>query len=281
MNSGLRVYFTGLDEHNVGRVGYVELNPSDPRQLLRETQRPVLDIGPPGAFDDCGVNASSAVVDGSQVYLYYIGWQRTERVPYMLFTGVAVSGDGGEHFERVQRTPVLDRTPAEPFSRSAPCVRRDEQLWRAWYWSCTEWTREESAKTAPWIHYNNVIRYAESADGINWQSVGDPCVIPEGDDYSVGRPWVIVDRDVFRMWFSIRSRKEPYRIGYAESQDGIRWRRDDAAAGIARSTEGWDSEMIAFPCVVALGAEYYMFYNGNGNGRTGFGVAVLDGGSLN
>jgi len=41
----LRVYVQCRDEHGVGRVGYVDLDPSDPRRVIRESEATVLDIG--------------------------------------------------------------------------------------------------------------------------------------------------------------------------------------------------------------------------------------------
>jgi hypothetical protein len=268
----VRVYVTGLDEARFGRVGYVDVDASDPTSVRHVSPEPVLDLGPLGAFDDSGVNASAVVPGpGASRRLYYIGWQRAERVPYMLFTGLAESPDGARPFERVSPVPVLDRTPEEPFSRSAPCVLAEGAGFRAWYWSCERWTRD-----GDWVHYNNVIRTAVSADGVRWESDPKPCVVPGGDDYSVGRPWVVRDPDAYRMWYSIRSRTQPYRLGYAESADGVRWVRRDDAVGLDRSADGWDSEMVCFPCVVDAGGRRLMFYNGNRHGATGFGVAVLD-----
>jgi hypothetical protein len=76
------------------------------------------------------------------------------------------------------------------------------------------------------------------------------------------------------MWYACRG--ETYRIGYAESADGLSWKRHDAQAGIDVSEEGWDSEMIAYPWVFDHGGRRYMLYNGNGYGETGIGLAVLD-----
>jgi hypothetical protein len=121
-----------------------------------------------------------------------------------------------------------------------------------------------------------VIRHATSEDGISWRTHPEVCLEPDlPDEYAVGRPSVIRDKDGYRMWYSIRSFRRLYAIGYAESEDGIHWRRDDAAAGIEKSTEGWDSEMICYPFVVDINGERIMFYNGNGRGITGFGYAVL------
>jgi len=76
------------------------------------------------------------------------------------------------------------------------------------------------------------------------------------------------------MWYSYRGTS--YRIGYAESDDGRAWRRQDGLAGIDVSADGWDSEMIEYPFVFLHRGQHFMLYNGNDYGRTGFGLAVLD-----
>lgn len=272
LGNTIRIYFAGLDERQHGRVGYITVDASAPTTIVDVGAEPVLDVGVLGAFDDAGVNASCIVNHGGRKRLYYIGWQRTLGVPYMLFSGLAESTDGITPFVRHQRVPVLDRTPEEPFSRSAPCVLRDGDGWRAWYWTCEHWSVDGAR-----VHYNNVLASAWSADGVTWTTDQLPVLRPPSpDDYSIGRPWVVRDADRFRMWYSIRSRTEPYRIGYAESADGVRWEPLDGSAGVGRSAEGWDAEMVCFPCVVDAAGTRLMFYNGNGHGRTGFGVAVLE-----
>lgn len=267
----LRVYFAALDEHNYGRTGYVDLDARDPTRILGESEEPVLDIGEPGSFDDCGVNPSCAITVGSLCHLYYIGWQRCERVPYMLFGGLATSAER-RSFRRLSRVPILDRTAAEPFSRSAPFVLRTEAGFRMWYWSCLRWSHGRQG-----LHYNNVIRHAWSSDGVHWQEAGDLCLEPHWpDEYSLGRPCVLQDGNLYRMWFSIRSQDQPYRLGYAESPDGYAWTRKDSEVGVQRSESGWDSEMVCYPCLADAAGRRYLFYNGNRHGATGFGYAILE-----
>jgi hypothetical protein len=78
------------------------------------------------------------------------------------------------------------------------------------------------------------------------------------------------------MWYSIRSHSRPYRIGYAESADGLCWERRDHEAGIEASASGWDSEMICYAAVIDVNGRRLLFYNGNRHGATGFGVAELE-----
>lgn len=265
-SEALRVYFAALDEQRHGRIGWIDVDAKDPSRILGESAEPVLDLGAPGLFDDSGVNPSCVVEVEGRSRLYYVGWQRCERVPYMIFAGLAVA-DGEGRFTKHQPVPVLDRTPEEPFLRSATSVLRNDDGFQAWYVSGLGW--EEGAPVY-------TIRYAESEDGIRWRSRTEPCLDLTGDEFGFGRPWVLREGDGYRMWYSIRSRSAPYRIGYAESRDGLHWQRKDEEAGIESSAEGWDSEMICYPCVVDAAGERYMFYNGNRHGASGFGYAVLE-----
>jgi predicted GH43/DUF377 family glycosyl hydrolase len=268
----IRVYFAGLDENKYGRLGWVDLDARDPLRVLGEAEEPVLDLGELGSFDDCGVVPSCAARLGGERCLYYIGFQRAQRVPYMLFTGLARCDPSAGRWERHSRTPVLDRTGAEPFSRSAPWVVREGGRFRMWYWSCVRW-----APTPAGAHYNNVILHAASDDGIHWQGDGRLCLSPSAPgEYALGRPAVVRDGGLYRMWFSARSHPDGYAIGYAESPDGLDWVRKDEQVGIHRSDEGWDAEMICYPAVIDAGGRRLMFYNGNRHGATGFGVAVLE-----
>jgi predicted GH43/DUF377 family glycosyl hydrolase len=81
----------------------------------------------------------------------------------------------------------------------------------------------------------------------------------------------------FRTAVNYRNDKnESYRIGYAESNDGIIWTRKDEEVGIETSDSGWDSEMIDYPYIYKYNEKIYMFYNGNGFGKSGFGYAELE-----
>ena len=78
------------------------------------------------------------------------------------------------------------------------------------------------------------------------------------------------------MWFSYRAGTgKTYRIGYAFSKDGFNWIPDYSSDQIDVSDEGWDSEMICYPFVVSFNQELFMFYNGNGYGKTGIGLAKM------
>ncbi len=269
----IRVYFASLDDEKYGRVGFVDLDAGNPLRVVATSEKPVLDLGESGTFDDSGVNPSCVLRRAGVTSLYYIGWQRSHRVPYHLFAGLARSDDG-QSFTRTQRTPILDRTPEEPFIRSAMTIIEEAGGLVAWYPSASSWT---VVGDTPYPEY--AIRRATSADGVHWVPDGRVAIElagGDGDEFGLGRPWVVRDAAAYSMWYSIRSRSRPYRMGYAESADGVRWERRDEKVGISASDTGWDSEMICYPCVVDIRDRRYMFYNGNRHGSTGFGVAVLE-----
>ena len=190
----IRVYYDSLDENKFGRIGYVDLDINDPTKILYLSKKPVLDIGEIGMFDDCGVNPSCIINVNNEKRLYYIGWQRAERVPYMFYTGLAVSKDEGKTFEKYSKVPILDRTDHDPLSVATLFVMIENHVFKGWYFSCTEWTVEEGR-----VRYNNVIKYAESEDGIHWKTTDNNCVDPEGGyDYAIGRPWVVKDGTVYK-----------------------------------------------------------------------------------
>jgi hypothetical protein len=78
-----------------------------------------------------------------------------------------------------------------------------------------------------------------------------------------------------------RYRTDPnlaYRLGYAESANGVVWQRMDEAAEIERFSGGWDGEMMEYCSLHEHRGQTYMLYNGNGFGRSGVGLAKLVGG---
>jgi predicted GH43/DUF377 family glycosyl hydrolase len=267
----VRIYLAHLDERSVGRIGYVDVALSDPTRPIAVSQEPILDIGEPGTFDDNGVVPSCVVRTDDRLLLYYYGFQLQNKIPYTIFAGLAASDTIEGPFRRLSRTPLLERTDAELYLRSAPFVLREEERWRMWYVAGNKWLTS-NGKQLPLYALHHLV----SDDPGRWPDAGAACLTPTAPgEIGFGRPYVLRDRQGYRMWYSIRGR-DSYRVGYAVSPDGLRWTRRDDEAGIAASESGWDSEMICFAAVVPAKDRWVMFYNGNGYGRTGVGVAVTD-----
>jgi hypothetical protein len=115
-------------------------------------------------------------------------------------------------------------------------------------------------------------------NGREWNRLGLAVPYELGVAQAFSRPTVIADPDGYHMWFSYRSGKpgQKYRIGYAHSTLGENWDLRLTDTGIDISGSGWDSEMVEYPFVFDHKGQRFMLYNGNGHGRTGFGLATLE-----
>ena len=262
-----RVYFSCRDAQNRSSVAFVDIDLREPTRVMRISDKPVLGPGPVGGFDDSGVSMGSLVQYGEQLRLYFLGWNLGVTVPWRNSIGLAVRPDEDSEFERVSPAPVLDRNYHDPYSLTYPWVLYEPDSWRMWYGSSLTWGPERSDIT-------HVIKYAQSNDGVHWQASGKIMLALGDGEFALTRPCVLRDEPCYRMWFS--SIGVSYRIGYAESPDGITWTRMDEKAGIESSETGWDSGSIEYASVFDHRSQRYMLYNGAEYGRTGFGIAILE-----
>jgi hypothetical protein len=266
-----RIYFTTRDAQRRSHIACATMTPAGGDLRADVHPEPVLRPGRRGTFDDSGAMTSCLVRRGGREYLYYQGWSLGVTVPFYVLVGCATREDGGDLFARTSEAPVVGRNSVDPIMVSSPWVLFDEGRWRMWYVSNLGWMDDESGRARYRVH----IRYAESDDGLDWRRDGRVCIDFLDGEHAISRPCVMKDGDRYRMWYSYRG--ESYRIGYAESGDGLTWARHDGDAGIDVSAEGWDSEMVEYACVFDLDDRRYMLYNGNGFGATGIGYAELDG----
>lgn len=277
-NGRLRIYYGTRDAQVRTRTSFIEVAADDPSQILYVHDAPIMDLGAPGTFDDSGVMPSWFVWRNGRLYFYYIGWNTGRTVSYRNAIGLAVSDDGGVTFERVYDGPIMDRSRSEPHFCATPCVLPRGDGWQMWYLSTTKW-EDVDGKMEPFYH----IKYAESADGVDWQRAGHVAIpYATATEGGIARPTVIKRAGGYRMWFCYRDSRgyrtdinKSYRIGYAVSADGVDWQRCDQEAGIEVSDSGWDDFMVAYPHVIPHGDRLLMFYNGNGFGQRGFGYATL------
>ena len=267
-----RIFFTCRNKKNQSHIGFVDVDFKNNFKVLNISKQPVLSPGEPGLFDDSGVAMGYMLKVKSKLQLYYLGWNLKVTVPWMNTIGLATWNQKKNKFEKHGRAPVMDRSEEDPFSISYPSVLFENGKYKMWYGSNLSWGKDQS-------EMNHVIKYAESSNGICWERSAKVVVpLMHPDEYALSKPFVVKENSVYKMWYSYRANKKikTYRIGFAESKDGIKWKRKDDEAGIDVSSKGWDSEMICYPFIMKYGNDHYMLYNGNGYGKTGFGIAILE-----
>ncbi|NIM97935.1 MAG: hypothetical protein GTO24_07630 [candidate division Zixibacteria bacterium] len=263
-----RIYFSCRDGENRSHIACVLIELKPPFQVLEISKEPILDPGELGTFDDSGVSLACIRAIGGRKFLYYLGWNLGVTVPWRNSIGLAILDETSEKYVRYSKAPLLDRNDVDPFSVSYPFVMEDAGIYRMWYGSNLKWgpAQEDMA---------HLIKYAESTDGLKWKRDGTIALrFKDKSEYAMSRPFVVKENGIYRMWYSYRG--TAYRIGYAESENAVDWKRMDEKVGISVSDSGWDSESIEYPFLIDHRGQRYMFYNGNGYGRTGFGLAVLE-----
>lgn len=266
-NGIFRIYYSGRSEANQSHITWADVDLNQPQyKVLAHSERPVLLPGELGCFDDNGVTPSCVLdIGNGEKALYYIGWNPGSTVRMHIFGGLALSDDGGQTFNRWSRAPIIERCPTDPYLNTAPWVVKTESEFRMYYVSGSGWVNKDLPR------YN--IKMARSFDGKNWQRDGHVCInFLDDSENALARPYVVFEDDVWKMWFAHKG--TAYRLGYAESLDGVDWVRRDEWAGLDVSSDNFDSEMIEYAAVVKYKEKHFMFYNGNNYGFDGIGLAV-------
>lgn len=273
----IRIFYADRTPANKSFITYLDIDRDDFSNVLYCYKDPILPHGERGTFDDDGMMPGAAIRHAGHVYLYYTGWNRGVTVPYRLSIGLAVSDDDGSTFRRLYEGPVVERNALEPHMAVTPFILTEGDLWRMWYISGLGWADVDGRLEPVYV-----IKDATSRDGIFWNRPSRQCIPQAHELEAFARPSVIKYAGSYHMWYSFRHSRDhrdgagAYRIGHAQSADGVSWERRDEIGGLDVSREGWDSTMTCYPSVCEIDGRIVMIYNGNRFGQTGFGYAVLE-----
>lgn len=160
-------------------------------------ERPVLETGPRGSWDERGVADPYVVSFGDFLYMYYLGQDRAHR--QML--GVARSRDGVE-WTKLRGNPVLEPGAPGQFDERG---LGEPAVWTAsgWYWML--YTGRDA-------HEQRRIGLARSRDGVHWNRVGKGSFFAGGDQWNsqvVCDPSVIERAGEVRVWYGGGNQPHP------------------------------------------------------------------------
>lgn len=261
------------DDDGVSRLEYIDVAADNPSEIIAIGKAPVLDVGADGTFDDNGIILGDVLGEDDNLWMYYVGFQHVQKVKFYAFTGLAISHDGGLHFERYSQVPIMDRSDKARYARTIHTVIKEGSTYKVWYVITDCFTQIAGN---PYSVYD--IWYCESEDGIH-MPMDDTCrcITTEGDEYRIGRPSVYKTDSGYEMFYTRDTRSKEYIAGYATSKDGIHWTRDDDNPRmlLRKSGTGFDSDMACYPVKAVYKDKTYIFYNGNGMGLSGVGYAIV------
>src|SRR5687767_11388588 len=81
MEDRIRVYFTcrpapDARGYFASVTSFVDIDSVAPQKVLYVHDRPVMDLGGLGAFDQFGVMPGAVLRVGDEIWMYYVGWMR-------------------------------------------------------------------------------------------------------------------------------------------------------------------------------------------------------------
>jgi predicted GH43/DUF377 family glycosyl hydrolase len=277
------LYYAGADAEGFRRICLATAPVAKPGAFTRHG--PVLDTGAPDSFDYRWVVLPHVVeFTPGRWHLYYTAnCGKGEGLAAFPGLGLAVSTDG-KNWQKCRENPVLaptgkagdpDRYGIAGGSVMKARLPGGEREWRFYYTGCP------TLGADLFSNQQKAACYAVSRDGIQWERRGAILFRNPDRDYenvACAGPVVRQEEDgTFRMWYSmIGTRWGAYSIGYAESDDGIRWHRGEYGDNLqlAPAWNPWEWQMVEYPSVIREGNRLRLFYCGNGYGLTGIGTAL-------
>lgn len=277
------LYYSGGDKAGAQRIIQATAAVDDVGKWQRS--EPLFATGEPGAFDFRWCVLPHVVPQQDRPWLLFYTGNAGRGTGLSAFPGIGLAlGAGGQNWQRAEHSPVLAPS-GEAGDGDAIGIAGGSVLevklpggktqWRFYYTGCPT-----IGSPLP-LNQQKTICLAVSDDGLHWQKQGMLMIRDPERDYeniAVAGPVVQQQPDgTFSMWYSaIGTRWGYYSICYAESDDGLHWRRGAKYGDNLQLTpgQGWESQMVEYPTVIREGDHLRMFYCGNGYGNTGIGTAV-------
>jgi predicted GH43/DUF377 family glycosyl hydrolase len=282
LNDKIRVFYATryFDKQNlpISQTSFIDIDKKNLRKILYIHNKPSINLGPKDNFAQHGIHPTMLLNINNKVHFFYQGWKRGSDFPYETSIGLAISEDNGFNFQKTNELPVFSKSIEDPFFVNGVFIINKSNKYHMYYSSCTQWLNHHGKKESVYI-----IKQAESVDLLSWKRNINGCIETKTELECQNSPTIIKINEKYHMWFCFRNALDfrnsigGYRIGYAWSDDGINWKRDDLSAGIGLGENGsWDSEMICYPYVFENEGKIIMLYCGNYFGKEGFGYAELE-----
>lgn len=280
----VRIYFCSCEIDIQGKylsyVSYIDMDKNF-KEILKINKK-IFEKGELGTFDEHGIFPFSPLkIDNKVIYGYTSGWSRRVSVSTETGIGIAISRDGGESFERIGKGPILTCSLEHPFLVVDGYVKKFDNIFHMWYIYGTNWVEFPNEKEADRVYK---IGHATSENGINWIKKENEIIASVIELECQALPTVEKYNGKYHMFFCYRypndfrkNKERSYRIGYAYSNNLVNWMRRDDLLDLKLSNDEWDSNMMCYPNVFEMEGSFYMLYNGNDFGKTGFGVLKLEG----
>jgi predicted GH43/DUF377 family glycosyl hydrolase len=257
----LRMWLSWRDLHSIAYSESVDGIHWTPPRVVLEVDRSI-------AWEQDDVNRPHVLRADGRWYMWYTGQNRAEGRGAL---GLATSADG-LRWERVGSGPVLEPAGGwEKGSVMCPHVLHENGRFRMWY-------------SGGEMYEPDALGYAESADGIHWQRKSADPVLRAANGWEADRvtaACIVPYQGAYLAFYvGFANGFEDAAIGLARSTDGISgWERYPQNPIIRPGSAGaWDDCNVYKPYAVQFGGRWYVWYNASRHGdrREQIGLATTD-----
>jgi len=132
--------------------------------LVSLSEKPLLDLGGVGSFDEFGVMPGSILkLNTGEEVMYYCGWSRSHPAPYRWSIGIAYRQENGQ-FERIYQGPIIGQSIDYPFLTASPVVFPTKDFgYEMFHLSGTSWHLIDNRLESRYSIVKSI-----SQDGIRW-----------------------------------------------------------------------------------------------------------------
>ena len=212
-------------------------------------------IKPEYPYEINGLYAPTVVFKNNQYYLWYSSLQGATWT-----ISLATSSDGYS-WTKFAGNPVIRPDTTNPFicekGAHDPEVLWNENLSKFQIWYVVNCESQPAGVARYWV------KYGESTDGINWTIQQAPVLSPtlSWEQEGISFPAIIIDDQVYKMWYGGRDSFGNWKIGYATSPDGKNWTKH-LQNPIISPTQSWEVTHIGGSDVIKENGIYKMYYHG-------------------
>jgi predicted GH43/DUF377 family glycosyl hydrolase len=221
----------------------------------------VLDCGPPGSWDGLGGVAFPEVIyDGEFYRMWFCGIGEGDALSSQESTGIGYAWSrDGINWTKSAYNPIIRPTFGKEIAITKPCVLYRDEVYQMWYGYVgvqMGFLIGYASSNSPEINWKKDYRNPVLKGALGWEIIISP-----------GEVMYDEEEKVYKMWYG-GSDGERYQIGYAISEDGIRWFKSSKNPILSPTPGGWDSFNVLLPSVIkgkisfCKECNYQMWYAG-------------------
>lgn len=174
--------------------------------------------------------------------------------------GLTTSSDGITNWSVSQRILSPGTSNGWEVDVGDPVVIQNDDIYKMWFTSSTSfWTSGLDRFRLSYAESTNLTNWTKN----DWILKGTPGAWDEGG-IARGLSLLYID-NIYHLWYGGTNISDlitnPYwRIGYATSNDGIHWNKENLGNPVIESTMPWELNNVSYPTVIYSGGIYHMWY---------------------